>query len=62
MMLVSSGLRSTWLIPMLQIPFLFAGGDWGLGALIRRAAKRKKPVNPASPVKYEVHLNGVNPV
>jgi hypothetical protein len=30
--------------------FTLAAGDWGLDALIRRAAKRKNPINPVNPV------------
>ena len=28
----------------------FAGGDWGLAALFRRAAKKVNPNNPVNPV------------
>jgi hypothetical protein len=47
----------------LKYPFLFAGGDWGLAALIQpsliqisygaaswRAAKKENPNNPVNPV------------
>ena len=30
--------------------FTLAGGDWGLGALFRRATKRENPTNPVNPV------------
>lgn len=30
--------------------FTFAGGDWGLAALFRRAAKIENPINPVNPV------------
>jgi hypothetical protein len=35
---------------MLYIPFLFAGGDWDLGALFWRAPKKENPINPVNPV------------
>ena len=28
----------------------FAGGDWCLGALFWRAAKKENPINPVNPV------------
>jgi hypothetical protein len=40
-MLDSSRFKSIYLITMLYIPFLFAVGDWGLGALFRRATKKE---------------------
>jgi hypothetical protein len=36
---------------MIDNPFLFAAGDWGLDALFRRAAKRENPVDPVNPVQ-----------
>jgi hypothetical protein len=48
--LVASRLKPTFLITSLYFSILFAGGDWCLGALIWRAAKRENPVNPVNPV------------
>jgi hypothetical protein len=47
---VSAGFKSNSLITLLWFPILFAGGDWCLSALVRRAPKRENPVNPVDPV------------
>jgi hypothetical protein len=59
---VSSWFEPTSLVTMIYKPLLFAGGDWDLGALFRRATKRENPANPVNPVK-KLNLNNLlNPV